>query len=175
MTDSVLHFRFDLFWTWRHLLSPLIAHLLLLPLAWWITPSVPGPHRTNHDFKKRKIYSAPWQRGSLWKNIKVKLCFSFHKVFNTPIARGSYYVRCLNIQCTYMYVFMCFGFVSNTRQMSLSGFKGAGDRCFPGISKQTFCWRFALDHFEDIIRFQHMSVVINCKKNIIKGNMFEFI
>lgn len=37
------------------------------------------------------------------------------------------------------------------RQMSLSGFKGARDRCFPHISKETFCWLFALIIFIRIL------------------------
>lgn len=37
------------------------------------------------------------------------------------------------------------------RQMSLSGFKGARGRCFPHISKETFCWLFALIIFIRIL------------------------
>lgn len=54
------------------------------------------------------------------------------------------------------------------RQMSLSGFQRCQRQMFPAHFKGDILLAFRLDHFQDIIRFQHVATVINREKNKVK-------
>lgn len=129
----------------------------------------PSPHRTNHNFKKRKIYlSVPWQRfhsatGSLLGECEthVELLFFLFKRYwrylhQHHLQRVSLSVR-IHIDD---YIHVDHGALRawyRIRQMSLSGFQRCQRQMLPSHFKGDILLAFCLDHFQDIIRFQHMS------------------